>query len=155
MPLDCFILKLQKAPKALNCPNLAPKGSWPGFGPKGFIPKLSRSKFHLLAGKSQIGKSGSKRLLARIWFQKSPFPSFPEANFQSQLASPKVAKSGSKRLLARIWPKEGIFPRFPEENFNSQLASPNLPKSGSKSFPPAETCDVFLNALIVFSVSSS
>ena len=89
-PVVSISIAGEKAPK---CPSLAPKRFWPGFGPKGPSPKVSRSKCQEPGGKPQS---------AQVWLQKAPgqdlaqkghLPRFPEANFNTQLASPKLPKS--------------------------------------------------------------
>ena len=54
--------------QAPKCPSLAPKGSWPGFGPKGPSPKVSRSKFQYPAGKPQIAEI--RQVWCKCWTRK-------------------------------------------------------------------------------------
>ena len=78
----------------------------------------------------KLPKSGSKRLLARIWPKMARAQWSQKQNFNGQLEAPNdpnLAKAPGQDLA-----QNGPFPMVLEVNFNSQLEGSRLPKSGSK-----------------------
>ena len=111
-----------------NCPNLAPKGSWPGFGPERPSPKVPRSKFQQPAGKPQI---------AHICLQKAPWLGFgPEGLF------PKVSRSKFEHVSvpSSLRPVTGVAHRKPQGLGSNWLchrgSPPQIPRFGFKLVLP-------------------
>ena len=130
------ILAFQGSWKAFQRPsksrNLLPLGSRPGFGPKGRVPGIPEGRFSCRLQATKVPKSGSKRLLARIWPKKAVSQGSQKAVLIARLQATKVPKSGSKRLLARIWPKRAVSKGSQKAILIAVLQATRIPKSGSK-----------------------
>ena len=152
MTEDSFILKLQETPKALNCLNLAPKDSWPGFGPKGAHSQAFQKQVSIASWQAPRWPN---QACGQDLAQKGPIPKVSRSKFQWLAGKPQSCQIWLQKVPGQDLAQKGPIPKLSRSKFQKPAGKPQGGQIWLQKLPPGRNLRGFFQIDCFFVTISS